>query len=471
MILLNTKFNVDKALDRRALYELAVSWMNTSEHYNLALDSYDWQDEDWQIESDDGRQKAVVNNYPDRFVLQFIMVDGEESITYITTYVLDDVDTHSMHFLHERTLAQASFMDPECKVHIPNVYKDIFWHEYNGDDNGLLVDYKPYILRRSDVELAKRIIQCTGSFQNPVVYVSSNSFGYYSINCDYVAHALMGQAHVVVEGSPVVASAVGKATDKANPFNGSIRIYTPDGGSTLILPKGKFTGDEVISTVRRLLSGVAIDDSFDAVKIRQMHMFAKFSRDDDFSRLCEDMINDKDAEIAHLKEELNSVKQQLMVSRAKAENLQNSFDKSDTAGNSVALQVTESNLYDGELKTIVLKVLNKELESIRYDPNMSVSRKCDVLKDIMEHNSVNTTEAELIECFKNAFNDGVLTREGIGRLQASGFTVEKDGRASHYKVMLGDDDRYSCIVSNTPSDKSRSLKNSVSEFSNVLFGY
>ena len=119
---------------------------------------------------------------------------------------------------------------------------------------------------------------------------------------------------------------------------------------------------------------------------------------------------------------------------------------------------------------VVLKILQKEYDSMKDDINLSRSRKANVLKDVLEHNFPSGTDTKYTELLKSAFNDGALTKEGIGRLQAVGFMISKEERNAHWQFKFGDD-RYVAIFSATPSDKARSVKNFVSGYSNILFGY
>lgn len=469
MVLINTRFYVGDELTRQSFFELVKSWVDSSSYINISVDDYDFSTDETQY--DDDNNKLFIANYNDRFIVSHTCLDDDA--TYETVYVLDDVsDKHSLYVHQEKTFTKAQLGSYRSVVRVPNVIKSLFWNEFGGDDNGIITCGDPITLRKSDVALAKKIIDNSGDFLNPVVYVSPQSgTGHYDVNCDFIAQELEGQAHVVVENSPVVASAVQKATDGNNPYNGAVKIFVPGSEAKTLLCKGKGFNYEVIDCVRDMLAHVTVDNSFNPTKLRQAHMISKLGGgDSELSRLCEEMLNDKDSEIRALKEELTVAKQELMAVNAKAANLQDGFNKSDSIDRGVVFEVVENNLYEDEIKTVILKVLQKERDSMKDDANLSHSRKFDILSDILDHNFPCTTDADLIECIRSTLKDGTLTREGIGCLQASGFEVEKSDRNGHYKVSYKGDKRYTTVVSSTPSDR-RGGKNSISEFVNVLFGY
>jgi hypothetical protein len=475
-MLLNTRFYVDKLLTRQLFLQLASDWLSTSDNYSLPAIEFNFDTEDYQIESEDGNQKLVINNYVEKFLFQLVI--NSDGATYVTNFVLDDIsEKPSLHVSHDKTFAVMSAMnDKRQNVRIPNLLKTIFWNEYGDSDGCLPTDNKAITIRKNDVSLAASIVNQTTQFLNPIVYVSpNNQSGSPELDCEKVAQELMGQAHVVVEGSPYVANQVRQLTDGKNPFNGSVRIFLPGGETKTFYNRREGSFDyAVINAVRRMMSSVSIEDEFNISKIRQAHVFAKLANGEDkeLYQLCEAMLSDKDSELEYLKTELSETKKQLRAAESKAESLQDGYNKNedDETSNFVKLSVDSAEMYDGEIVDVILRVIQKEYNSMKDDQTLASSRKFDVLGDVLEHNFPRTTDTELINCIKSAFKDGALSREGIGYLQSAGFVVEKNGRQAHYKIYREGFEKYSATFSATPSDKARGVKNCVSDFCNVLFG-
>lgn len=472
MILLNTRFNLEKDFNRKTFMDIVKDWINGSQYLTLTVDDFDFEsDVDYQTESEDKTFKIVINNYDSRFIFQ--VINNDEGSIFDTVYVLDDKsDEHSMFVQQNHTYETyaVGLRDPELKV--PNILKTIFWDEYGGMDGSFVTDNKALVFRKSDVKLAESIVKKQVEMINPIVYVSPSQNGLYDVNYDFLAQELMGQAHVVVEGSPRVAQAVREATEGQNPFGGAVNIYFPGGHETRLLPKGKGFIYEIIRAVRKSLARIEAPENMNPIKLRQSHNLERIknSTDSEFVELCEEMLAEKDAAIDAIKKELDTVKQELSASRAKSANLQEGFEKSgDVNQNAIVFDMDEKDLYPDERKDIILKILQKEYNMIKDDANAGTSRKCDVLRDVVEHNFPSGTDTGLIDTIKRVLKDGVLSKEGIGCLQDIGFGVGKTG-GDHYKLIFGDDDRYSFICANTPSDN-RGAKNLISNISNTLFGF
>lgn len=471
MVLLNTRFYVDKGLHRQAFFDLARKSFEESFVTDLSLADYKFDTDDYVKESSDKRHKIQINNFDKTFI--FTHIENETSeVSYITSYVLDDksdTERFVMSLVQEKIFSRIGAADSNAVPQHESILQSIFWNEYGGNDNGLLTGNDPIYLKKNDLGIAHRIVEETSMFLNPIVYVSPDmSTGKYAVNCDSIAQALQGQAHVVVEHSPVAAQAITQSIKGTHPYNGSISIYVPGSDPKVMLQSGDDFDKEIVDSVREMLAHTAVPDEFNAEKLRQSAALSKLSNDE-LSGMFESMLGDKDREIARLKDEIKDLRRAAINADAKAENLKNSLENTERDGKTVDFSVTESDLYEGELQTVVLKVLQKERDSMKDDPNASGSRKFHVLSDILDHNFPRTTDTVLTERLRSALREGTVTKDGIGRLSASDFSVTRL-KNNHFKITFHNDERYTTIVSSTPSD-SRSGQNCVSDFANKLFGY
>lgn len=477
-MLLNTRFYVDKAFDRQMFLAKINSWLQNSNNFTLPEIEFDFKQDELIVESESKDQRVNIYNFDDRFALQVTV--NSEGATYTTTFVLDDKsDKHSLHLSQNKVFTTISVEnDKRQAVNLPNIVKEIFWDECGDYDGDIMTDDKPLLLRKNMVDMAANILSQKNTYLNPVVYVSLvQRTGLPDVDCNKIAQELMGQAHVVVESSPLVSKKVQEALEnkELQPYDGAIRILFPGGDSKLFIRNKALSNFDyaVINSVRRIMAGVTIEDSFSIAKMRQRVMLNKIANSDDkeFAQMAEEMLNEKDAEIATRDKEIENLKQKLYDMTNKADVLQNSFDKTEAesdGGINIAAEAPE--MYDGEYLNVILKVLKKEYDSMTGDANLAGSRKYDVLGDVLAHNFPRTTDADLIKCIEEAFKSGNISRDGIGSLKRAGFTVEKGSRASHYKVYFKNFDKYFVTVASTPSDK-RGMKNTISDLINILFGY
>lgn len=484
MLLLNTKFAVSPDLTRQALYDLMKEWLRDShfcdESIRKSAEDFKWDMETFQFGKEDNTIQVYIDNYEDAFVIQ--VVNTEDDCVFKTNYVLRDKDgVHMLQCVQDKSVTSLSVQDSK-KVRLPKMLRSIFWNEYCGYDHGLSIDDKAFVIRKNDIDLAASIVNQSVDFDMPVIYVSPDDMSRYSVNYEILASEMLGQAHVVLEGSPVISNKVRELSGESKPYGGAIRVYLPNKQTKLYRPLTPEQRDQqiplhyaIINDVRDMQAAVAVADIFNVEKLRQKNLFSKLSKegDSELVELCESMINDKDREIESLKEELQSTKQKLAAQSSKADALQMSMDREaeEDGGQKLVYNMTEKPFYDGEFEDVILRVLKREYDAMKGDSNLSASRKFHVLEDVLEHNFPCGTDAKLVECIKSAVKSGTLSKDGIGRLQDAGFTVKKEGRQAHYKVKFNDDERYVAMFAATPSDSAHGAKNFVSDFTNKLFGY
>lgn len=473
-MLLNTRFFVD-SLHRKRFFEMMMLWLKESDRYSFDDLVFSFDEEEKQFESGDHLSKLFVGNFAERFIVQ--LITNQDDGIYTVNFVLDDVsEKGSLQLSIDHSFSSMTAGNLKPRIHLPRVLHAIFWEDFGGDDNGILTEDKPLFVRRRDVDFAASVLVNKQSYLNPIVYVSpSFKSGIPELNCEKVAHELMGQAHVIVESSPLVTKAVSEAVQRidvsvTSPFDGAVKVILPNGQGQILRPRKESNFDyAIINTVRRMISSAHIPPEFDFVKIRQNHMMRKFadSVDGEVYAVCEQLIAEKDDEIARLNDELKDVKSRLHSASSKANGLQDSFSKSECEGSkSVSLLIDGNEMYHGEIANVILKVLRGEYDRMKDDATLSMSRKFDVLGDVLEHNFPSGTDIELANTIRDAFKDGTLTRDGIGSLRAAGFVVEKGSK--HYKIYKENFEKYHATVALTPSD-SRSLKNTMTDFLNVLF--
>ena len=190
----------------------------------------------------------------------------------------------------------------------------------------------------------------------------------------------------------------------------------------------------------------------------------------------------KDAQIKEL-EELNSIyakDNESLTSRLKtlenevenlkAQAVRPAFQSYSKADPGLGLKTNEKDLYAGEVKDVILKLINKELRSMSGDKNMMLSRKYAVLKDISDNNELTGEDERLRQFIKETVGakDFHVNAQFRGKLKAEGFNI--DETKAHPRIWLGDDERFSATLSSTPGD-SRAAMNTASDFCNILFAY
>lgn len=124
-------------------------------------------------------------------------------------------------------------------------------------------------------------------------------------------------------------------------------------------------------------------------------------------------------------------------------------------------------MYGGEIKDVILKVLEKEKGLLDNDLNLTASRKFHVLNNIAELNQ-QTGRAEEIAGWLREIIDasGNLNAQRKRQLIEAGFQIEN---GTHYKITYNEDNRYTFTLAKTPGDY-RANMNTIKDATAALFG-
>lgn len=349
----------------------------------------------------------------------------------------------------------------------------IFWNDYQEEyDGGIINSDRTIFLTGSNIKDYISVLAGTGKeYVNPFLYVPYHM----ADQVQKFERPFVGQLHILAEGSPLIA---GKIKDSSNG-----RVYIPEGiwlqwhDGTIKMVSDGCDADDIDSIVNKVqydlqdvLSSGMKNERFSIAHLREQKLLSKLGTDPDLSAVFDSIIKDKEREISNLTQEVCGLRKQLHEETIKADALQNSYNKSESCSQDGMFEVTEVPKYEHEIEDIILKVLEKERDGMSSDPTLVRSRKYHVLCDILAHNFPSETGTELEQLIREVFATGRLTRDGIGRLQSAGFTVEKNDRQAHYRVAWGGDSRYVSTYSSTTSDH-RSGKNAASDYVNLCLGY
>ena len=470
MVLFSTKFVVSPDLTQDVFIQMLSEWITNSPNYELKIEYVD--ESEYEVMTDDKSEILRIYRDENRIAVQLSKTD--DSSVFTNTYVLKIVDNQSVMFVQLTKEVFEPTLHRDSTVRIPKLMKEIFWQEYGGMDGDIFTDDKSLIIRRNNIDVAKGIVQKTKTYLNPIVYVSPIlSTGKYITNYERLASDLLGIAHVVVEGSPFVAEKIGKETENANPSDGAVGIYFPNGKQQIFKSqKNNDIGRNIVSYVREAMASVIPGEEFSFHRIRYEHLLEKLnalSGDDELARLYDEVLSEKDAQIEELKKDFDNAKKDLLNANAHIESLQSALESSDSE-KTINFDVTESDLYIGEMKDVVLKVLKKEYNAIKDDVKTKTSRKATVLKDILDHNAQTGKDEEIKKSFRESIKSGTLNAEQLSDVERLGFAVVLEGK-KHYKITFNNDARYQMAFSSTPSDSQHGGENLASTYMNMLFGY
>lgn len=397
----------------------------------------------------------------------------EPNVLLSDTYVLTTYQEVPVLFVQTEVFRRnASAPAFEHAMELPEVIRNLFWQEYGGVDHEIPTDNRALVLHKTQVALAEQILSQSLDFFNPIVYISPTEDGTYRVFLDRLANRLMGLAHVVLESSPPMSQKVQQRLSKSvfHPQHGEILVLLP-GGNTYT-PDATVDADTLedvlVSYIQRVLSDVMMDDTFSFQRVRMEYLTQKLKQERN-PDVYEQVVESQDAEIRQLKQELEDSKSEIYRLSGALSSYQASFEKvqEETRPGDIVLSSGERDLYNGERKDVLLKLVKKELKTMTSN-QQKTSRKFTLLNDLLEHNTPTGTDQEISKKLKAICQDGTVNKKKKQELEQLGFSVSL-GQNGHYKIAYFDD-RYMTTMSSTPSDRCAG-ENYVSEFTKKLFGY
>ena len=306
----------------------------------------------------------------------------------------------------------------------------------------------------------------------PVVYVTKKFIDNNTIlDINELAKDLAGTAHVMVEDSTELSSKLKEKTDGINPFNGAVHIYYTDKVGSRFIPDEFENGNsfraKIVDSLCRRLAQVKVEDKYTWGTIRYQNLLAQYrqnqQQNSELENACEEILKIKENEHAQIVEEMEAELNEL---RSKVQNYEYAFQnkRREQHGN-IVFECNETEFYDGEIKDMIMRLLQNEKSQMDTDPNQVGWRKYHVLKALLESNEIIGKGEELERELKNILSQvDRISSKDKKRLIELGFISREN---KHNKLYFHGDDRYMITLGKTPGD-SRAAANAASIAINTI---
>lgn len=482
MLIFSTKLVVSDTLTEDRLIQYVIAWLTDNRNYHFHGLVYNGE-ENYIV--DTGSENLEIVQYPEALIIR--LVSYSNGMIWTNDYALKKGDG-------TKVLAIQLYSDAEnLSVRIPQTFnkprllRQIVADGWGGMDHDIAVSNKPLLITEKNIGLARDLILRRKTYYMPLVYVT---YPRYAIDMpiDYngLAFNLAGIAHVMVE-TKEIASSVRNITNGANPYAGAVEIFYGSNSSYRMLPDDYDTLGEmqaaIEKTVQQRLLMTKIDDELSWNKIRFTHIRKKSEQDPELSEIFEQLLKEeeekgsyKDQHIAEQELHIMELEERIKDLNAELNNKESRIQsykyilghKGDNGTrDSIELETSEGELYEGEIKDVILRVLEKEKGLLEGDLNLTASRKFHVLSDIVALNCQTGKAEEISNCLREIIDDsGNLNAQRKRQLIEAGFKIEN---STHYKITYHEDGRYVFTLAKTPGDY-RTNKNTLKDATAALFG-
>ena len=464
MIIFSTMFYVTKKLTKEKLIELAFEWINKSPHYSF--NNISWNGED-EYEQESGQQKFSVVQLNDSKILAIRLENiDNDNVLWTNDFVFEECNINNILLVRLARDAVNKESVVTRAYNRPRLMKTILRLGYGFEDNNLLISDQEILITQQNRDLAEDIICGRVKYLLPIVYVTKRFIDNATIlDTKELAKDLAGTAHVIVEESTEITAELKERTNGENPFNGAVHIYFTDKVGTRIIPDEFSESNafrfKIVNSVCRRLSLVKVDDKYTWSTIKYQKLQEKYRYDrqasSELESACEEILKLKEREHAQLVEDMESELNEL---RSKVQNYEYAFQnrKKEQTGN-IVFNCSEEEFFEGEIKDMILKMLQNEKKKMDTDPNQKGWRRYHVLESLLKENEIVGKGKELEVELKDILSRvDRLTAKDRRRLSELGFVSREN---KHNKLYFHDDDRYLITLGKTPSD-SHAAPNSAS---------
>ena len=455
MIIFSTKFFVKKELTMEKFIDLAFEWINGSPHYGFG--SVCWSGKPlYEIESE--KQKLSIVQSDDKKVLALRLENrDDENVIWTNDFVYEEGELNNTVIvrLAQDAADKESFVSR--KFNRPRLMKTILKLGYGAMDNDLPISDQVLLIKDDNLDKAEKIICGKTKYLLPVVYVTKRFIDNSTIlDIKELAKDLAGTAHVLVEDSTELSSKLKDRTEGKNPFNGAVHIYYTDKVGSRIVPdefeNGNLFRTKVVNSVCRRLAQVKVEDKYTWGTIRYQNLLAQYRQDQkqslELEKACDEILEIKEKEHAQIVEDMEAELNEL---RSKVQNYEYAFQnrKKEQHGN-IVIDCSEAEFFDGEIKDMIMMLLQDEKKKMDADPNQKGWRRYHVLKALLEDNAIIGKGKELERELKDILSkvDKVNAKDRK-RLTELGFVSREN---KHNKLYFHDDDRYIVTLGKTPGD-------------------
>ncbi|MFG6412469.1 hypothetical protein ACG02S_01005 [Roseateles sp. DC23W] len=449
---------------------LACRWITGSPHTAFASDALDTFPNNGELTVSAGVEHVVLAHAKTASgeIGGLRYERTEDGLAWTTSIV--SLKTDGQHLLRMEVVCEAL----TTQVRLPPPKKPYFIKQAltelgGGDDGEVPVTDRPFRLSAGEENVAASLILGTARNSLPIVYVSAGVDDRPMVDPDELARYVGGLAHVVVEPSRSFSYGVKRLTKSRNVFGGTVGVYWPnsDRRNSYFSDDGdsdrasRALAIDIAKDIRVALSNrrqssdctwahlkeAVAKNTYEQLKLAGSTEVDKFiSAFDDESKAKELVITERGQEIDRLKADLRRLR---------------SIEQSSEAG--LLKHGSEADLYDGEVRDIVLAALKDALDRVAQPG----SRRDHVLRDLLEANELGGEAEKMREELKGLLRDyrsmDGKTKTALTRL---GFDLSDDGK--HWKAIFQGDPRYTFAFPKTGSDHRGGL-NMVSDINSKLF--
>lgn len=464
MLLFSTILEINETFTKEKFIELVITWNRGSRYEENIIPGLEW-DGRMNVKYGDDQCWLEIEEYRNRNIIAVRYENAEENgRIWDADYIMNFDEMKMAVQLYRSYTGDASDWNPAFST--PNFLTLLIDGGYLKDDNGLPVSWESYKINEDNVEILADVINRKSDYRLPVVYVSKTVYDRDPVDIRKMAERLKGVAHVLEQESRSCDRNLRKMTDSRNEYYGAVGIYYPN---KTVWPKrflyhkydmkDSAMMEKIIRRVMMYSNRQQVNDLYTWYGVLNSisgdRLASQRKEREEAEKERDQVFDEFDGELTEAQKQNDDLMKENAVLRSEVAGLRNKLNDLDEEP--VLIAGDEDDLYPGEIKDIVLSILDKELKN----GVAKNSRREHILRDLLENNDyqeISKKKADDLARMLNNYNG--MTKKTRSALEDFGFQIKEDGK--HYKLIYQGDSRYNTTLAKTPSD-TRGSKNMVHE--------
>ena len=316
-------------------------------------------------------------------------------------------------------------------------------------------------LDESNKDILLSAIEQNSTDNLPIVLLSSKS----RLNADSLALKLSGLAVVINDPSDLLCSA------DSEKYSEPIYVFIPH---RTPVPFGDYPMHrDIVHVIADFLNSRSYDKletwegiNGESIRLKSQEILEKLKKESADNEFNKSYLADLEAENEEYVRKYEKLAEELQKLKIENENLHYFMETCSDSGTPLIFSGNEKDFYPNEQTEILIDIL-KEYLAKNFKENDN-SRRADILRSIIEANTVEEIPEKYKKLIKEAF-DGYTKfdcKKILNALKKTGIVITD--HTGHYKICYHNDSRYTFEASATPSDN-RTGKNTAAIINKLMF--
>lgn len=469
MLLYSAKFPVVETLGQDDFIQLVIKWNQESPHNKM--NGIQW-DGSRNVRYEDGAMTLAIEELRAyNIVATRFRKEDERGVVWTTDFVLNFKEHILAIRLDRETTEDTISFIPTFSP--PHLVKMIVKEKLAGMDNNLLISEHPITILKDNYEIIADIILEKKKYALPIVYITKTWLGNYPLDVVRLARKLQGVAHVLREADPEVSKILKETCSGENVHHGGIAIYYPSQSArTKKINTTRYAGIEdhlikrIVEYIYRYTNQQRRESMYtwegiqnELLRLKNESLIEKRQEAEAANLQNKDLLDMYDEEIERYKKDINDLNNRIAALNQENQGLRSKLEGTDAIP--LLFFGEEEDLYEGEIREIVLDILAESLKNKKKN-----TRREHIILDLLDENEYSrAAEIRRNEIKKILKGYSTMSASMRAELQDFGFIISSDGK--HHKLTYYGDSRYVATMAKSSSDI-RAGNNLASEIDKIM---